>query len=40
MREALAGNRANSVEIAGLLPASVLAYIESKRLYRHPPHAF
>jgi nicotinate-nucleotide adenylyltransferase len=30
---------APSVEIAGLLPASVLAYIESHRLYRHVTHA-
>lgn len=28
-----------AVEIAGLLPASVLAYIETHRLYRHVPHA-
>jgi nicotinate-nucleotide adenylyltransferase len=30
---------APTVEIAGLLPASVLAYIESHRLYRHVTHA-
>jgi nicotinate-nucleotide adenylyltransferase len=30
---------ASSVELAGLLPASVLAYIESNQLYRHVPHA-
>ena len=40
IREALAGNNVKPVEIAGLLPASFLALIYTKRLYRHPPHAF
>lgn len=40
IRAALARGGPGSVEIAGLLPAAVLAYIESKRLYTHPlPHA-
>ena len=33
IRAALARDKAKSVEIAGLLPAAVLAYIESNRLY-------
>lgn len=44
IRTALARGDARSVEIAGLLPAAVLAYIESNRLYIQPrspsPHAF
>lgn len=35
IRAALAADRVESAEIAGLLPAAVLAYIETKRLYRH-----
>jgi nicotinate-nucleotide adenylyltransferase len=36
IRTALAQGRAESAEIAGLLPAAVLAYIESNGLYQHP----
>jgi len=40
VRAALARGVGESVEIAGLLPAAVLAYIESNGLYTHPlPHA-
>jgi nicotinate-nucleotide adenylyltransferase len=40
IRAALNGKRGKPVEIAGLLPASVLAYIEAKRLYGYlSPHA-
>ena len=40
IRAALNGTQGKAVEIAGLLPASVLAYIEAKRLYGYlPPHA-
>lgn len=39
VRDALARGGTKSVEIAGLLPADVLAYIESNRLYTPPPHA-
>jgi len=39
IRAALNGSRGKPVEIAGLLPASVLAYIDSKQLYRHTPNA-
>jgi nicotinic acid mononucleotide adenylyltransferase len=39
IRAALARGGARSVEIAGLLPVAVLAYIESNRLYSLPPHA-
>ena len=39
IRAALAAGDARSVEIAGLLPAAVLAYIESHRLYTQPLHA-
>ena len=38
VRAALARGSARSVEIAGLLPPAVLAYIESHELYS-PPHA-
>jgi nicotinate-nucleotide adenylyltransferase len=38
IRASLARGSAGSVEIAGLLPGAVLAYIESNRLYRAPPH--
>ncbi|MGE5171040.1 MAG: nicotinate-nucleotide adenylyltransferase [Rudaea sp.] len=39
IRRAIAEGDAASVESAGLLPASVLAYIESHGLYRPPSHA-
>jgi nicotinate-nucleotide adenylyltransferase len=39
IRLALARRDGNPVEIAGLLPAAVLAYIESNGLYTHPTHA-
>jgi nicotinate-nucleotide adenylyltransferase len=39
IRDALAGGGAATARIAGLLPAAVLAYIESKRLYSYPPNA-
>jgi nicotinate-nucleotide adenylyltransferase len=39
IRRAIADGDAESVEIAGLLPSSVLAYIESHGLYRPPSHA-
>jgi nicotinic acid mononucleotide adenylyltransferase len=39
IRGALGRGDARSVEIAGLLPAGVLAYIESHGLYRPPTHA-
>ena len=39
IRTALNGSRGKPVEIAGLLPASVLTYIDSKQLYRHTPNA-
>jgi nicotinate-nucleotide adenylyltransferase len=39
IRLALAGSDGNPVEIAGLLPPAVLAYIESNGLYTHPTHA-
>ena len=39
IRSALARGEARSVEIAGLLPSAVLAYIESNGLYSHPTHA-
>ena len=39
IRSALARGGAKSVEIAGLLPSAVLAYIESNGLYTHPTHA-
>jgi nicotinic acid mononucleotide adenylyltransferase len=36
IRAALADGGSRAVEIAGLLPAAVLAYIESNRLYIQP----
>ena len=36
IRKAIAAGDPRSAEIAGLLPARVLAYIESNRLYTHP----
>jgi len=36
IRAALAGGESKAVEIAGLLPPAVLAYIESNRLYVQP----
>ena len=39
IRAALARGEAESVEIAGLVPMAVLAYIESRRLYSSLPHA-
>jgi nicotinate-nucleotide adenylyltransferase len=39
VRAALASGGTRSVEIAGLLPAAVLAYIESHGLYSPPTHA-
>ena len=39
IRSALARSRGAPVEIAGLLPPAVLAYIESNGLYSHPTHA-
>lgn len=39
IRRAIADGNATSVEIAGLLPSAVLAYIESHGLYRPPSHA-
>jgi nicotinate-nucleotide adenylyltransferase len=39
IREKLARGEAKSVEIAGLLPPAVLAYIQSNGLYSHLPHA-
>jgi nicotinic acid mononucleotide adenylyltransferase len=40
IRAALARGVPESVEIAGLLPPAVLAYIEANALYTHPlPHA-
>ena len=39
IRRVIAEGDAGSAEIAGLLPSSVLAYIESHRLYRPPTHA-
>jgi len=39
VRDALADGSAATARIAGLLPAAVLAYIESKRLYSYPPNA-
>ncbi|HEX6138262.1 MAG TPA: nicotinate-nucleotide adenylyltransferase [Casimicrobiaceae bacterium] len=39
IRAALARGDAGSVEMAGLVPVAVLAYIESNRLYSSLPHA-
>lgn len=39
IRAALARGGENTAQIAGLLPAAVLAYIESKRLYSYLPNA-
>lgn len=39
IRAALNGSNEKSVEIAGLLPPSILAYIEARQLYRHETHA-
>lgn len=39
IRAALAGGGASTAQIAGLLPAAVLAYIESRRLYSCSPNA-
>ena len=39
IRSALVRGGAESVEIAGLLPSAVLAYIEANGLYIHPTHA-
>jgi nicotinate-nucleotide adenylyltransferase len=39
IRSVLARGEAKPVEIAGLLPPAVLAYIESNGLYIHPTHA-
>jgi nicotinate-nucleotide adenylyltransferase len=39
IRAALNGRKEKPVEIAGLLPPSVLAYIEARQLYRHETHA-
>jgi nicotinate-nucleotide adenylyltransferase len=39
IRARLARGDAGSVEIAGLLPAAVLAYIEARQLYRHTSNA-
>jgi nicotinate-nucleotide adenylyltransferase len=39
IRSALARGGGSPVEIAGLLPAAVSAYIQSNGLYRHPTHA-
>ena len=39
IRSAIALGEAKPVEIAGLLPPAVLAYIESHGLYIHPTHA-
>jgi nicotinate-nucleotide adenylyltransferase len=39
IRAALARGDANAVEMAGLLPPAVLAYIESNALYTRPTHA-
>jgi nicotinate-nucleotide adenylyltransferase len=39
IRAALNGGNGKPVEIAGLLPVPVLAYIDSKQLYRHTSNA-
>jgi len=40
IRAALARGDARSVEIAGLLPTAVLAYIQTRHLYSRSPNAF
>ena len=40
VRAALARGDGAKIVAAGLLPAAVLAYIESRQLYRHLPHGF
>lgn len=39
IRSVLARNDAEPVELAGLLPPAVMAYIQSNGLYTHPTHA-